>query len=75
MIPYFCMKNTNHALFISIGITVVVCIIFGFLKNYTILKTKRAGLYGAAQTLIMGAAAAGVSYGIVYGVDHSSLAV
>lgn len=73
MIPYFAMKNTNHALFISIGITVVVCITFGFFKNYAILKTKRAGLYGAAQTLIVGALAAGTSYGIVYGVDHSNI--
>lgn len=73
MIPYFAMKNTNHALFISIGITVVICITFGFLKNYAILKTKRAGLYGAAQTLIVGALAAGTSYGIVYGVDHSNI--
>ncbi|KAJ5432612.1 Vacuolar iron transporter 1 [Penicillium daleae] len=74
MIPYFAIKNTNHALFISIGITVVVCIIFGFSKNYAILKTKRAGFYGAAQTLLVGALAAGTSYGIVYGVDHSSIA-
>jgi VIT1/CCC1 family predicted Fe2+/Mn2+ transporter len=74
MIPYFAIKNTNHALFISIGITVVVCIVFGFSKNYAILKTKRAGFYGAAQTLLVGALAAGTSYGIVYGVDHSSIA-
>jgi VIT1/CCC1 family predicted Fe2+/Mn2+ transporter len=73
MIPYFIMTNVTHALFISIGITVVVCITFGFFKNYAVLKTKRAGLYGAAQTLFVGTIAAGTSYGIVYGVDHSSL--
>ncbi|KAJ5489375.1 Vacuolar iron transporter 1 [Penicillium diatomitis] len=73
MIPYFAMKNTTHALFISIGITIVVCILFGFLKNFAIIKTKRAGFYGAAQTLIVGAIAAGTSYGIVYGVDHSNI--
>ena len=73
MIPYFVMKNTTHGLFVSIGITVVVCLLFGFFKNFAILKSKRAGFYGAAQTLLVGAIAAGTSYGIVYGVDHSNI--
>lgn len=73
MIPYFAMHNVLHALFVSIGITVVVLISFGFIKNYIVIKTKRAGFYGAAQTLLVGAIAAGTSYGIVYGIDHSNL--
>ncbi|KAJ5812619.1 hypothetical protein N7474_008920 [Penicillium riverlandense] len=73
MIPYFAMHNVLHALFISIGITVVTLISFGFVKNYVVIKTKRAGFYGAAQTLLVGAIAAGTSYGIVYGLDRSNL--
>jgi VIT1/CCC1 family predicted Fe2+/Mn2+ transporter len=73
MIPYFVMHKVLHALFVSIGITVVILISFGFVKNYVVIKTKRAGLYGAAQTLLVGAIAAGTSYGIVYGIDHSNL--
>ncbi|KAJ6093573.1 Vacuolar iron transporter 1 [Penicillium sp. IBT 16267x] len=73
MIPYFVMSNVLHALFVSIGITVIVLISFGFIKNYTVIKTKRAGFYGAGQTLLVGAIAAGTSYGIVYGIDHSNL--
>jgi VIT1/CCC1 family predicted Fe2+/Mn2+ transporter len=73
--PYFATKNTTHALFVSIAISIFVCLVFGFLKYYAILKAKRAGLYGALQTLLMGALAAGTSYGIVYGVDRSNIAV
>lgn len=73
MIPYFAMHDVVHALFVSIGITIVVLISFGFIKNYVVIKSKRAGFYGAAQTLLIGVIAAGTSYGIVYGVDHSHL--
>ena len=34
MIPYFIMSNVTHALFVSIAVTVVVLILFGFAKNY-----------------------------------------
>jgi VIT1/CCC1 family predicted Fe2+/Mn2+ transporter len=74
MIPYFAMQNVTHALFISIGITFVVLTAFGFIKNYMTIGTKRSGLYGAVQTVIVGALAAGTSYGIVYGIDHSNIA-
>src|ERR1700738_2268638 len=59
MIPYFAMNNVTHALFVSIGITVVILLVFGFIKNYVTIKTKRAGFYGAVQTLIIGVLAAG----------------
>ena len=65
MIPYFAMTYVTHALFVSIGITVVILLVFGFVKNYITIKTKRAGFYGAIQTLFIGVLAAGTSYGIV----------
>jgi VIT1/CCC1 family predicted Fe2+/Mn2+ transporter len=69
MIPYFAMKNVTHALFVSIGITVVILLGFGFVKNYITIKTKRSGFYGAVQTLAIGILAAGTSYGIVRALD------
>lgn len=74
MIPYFAMTNVTHALFVSIGITFVILVAFGFTKNYIMIKTTRSGLWGAVQTLIVGTLAAGTSYGIVYGIDHSNIA-
>lgn len=69
MIPYFAMTDVTHALFVSIGITVVVLLAFGFTKNYITVKTKRSGIYGAVQTLAVGVLAAGTSYGIVRALD------
>lgn len=71
MVPYFAMHRVVDALFVSIGITVVILLAFGFIKNYVTVKTKRSGFYGAVQTLLVGVLAAGTSYGIVYGIDHS----
>lgn len=73
MIPYFAMNDVTHALFVSIGITVVILLIFGFVKNYVTIRTKRAGAYGALQTLCIGALAAATSYGIVRGINSSSI--
>lgn len=69
MIPYFAVTNVTHALFISIGITVVVLLAFGFIKNSITVKSKRSGFYGALQTLAIGVFAAGTSYGIVRALD------
>jgi VIT1/CCC1 family predicted Fe2+/Mn2+ transporter len=72
MIPYFAMANVTHALFVSIGITVVILLVFGFVKNWITIRTKKAGVYGALQTLCVGALAAGASYGIVRAVDRGN---
>src|SRR5436190_10415801 len=61
MIPYFAMTNVTHALFVSIAITVVILLVFGYIKNYVTIRTKRAGFYGALQTLFIGVLAAGTS--------------
>jgi hypothetical protein len=65
------MKNVTHALFISIGITAVILLSFGYIKNVVSVGTKRSGAYGALQTLIVGALAAGASYGIVRAIDSA----
>jgi VIT1/CCC1 family predicted Fe2+/Mn2+ transporter len=69
MIPYFAMTDVIHALFVSIAITFVILLAFGYIKNYIAIKTKRAGFYGALQTMLIGVLAAGTSYGIVRGLN------
>ena len=72
MIPYFAIKQVTHALFVSIGITVIILLGFGYVKNWVTIGTKRAGAYGALQTLVIGALAAGASYGIVRAIDSTN---
>ncbi|KAK6067394.1 vacuolar iron transporter (integral membrane protein DUF125) [Seiridium cupressi] len=69
MIPYFLMEKATEALFVSVGITVIVLLIFGYIKNWVMIRNKRAGMRGALQTLIIGALAAGTSYVIVRALD------
>jgi len=69
MIPYFVMDNVTHALFVSIAITAVVLLVFGYIKNWVTVGTKKSAVFGAFQTLIVGAFAAAASYGIVRALD------
>lgn len=72
MIPYFAISTVNKALFVSIGITAVMLLVFGYVKAIATGETsRRMGLWGALETLLIGATAAGVSYGIVKGVDSA----
>jgi predicted membrane protein (TIGR00267 family) len=71
MIPYFAVKNVNTALFISIVITIIILLIFGYTKSIITGTGQKSALISAAQTLAVGAVAAGASYGIVRGVDAS----
>ena len=72
MIPYFAFQhNVNHALFTSIGITAVVLVAFGYVKALVTGTSHRDAAWSALQTLTIGALAAGVSYGIVRGVNES----
>jgi len=71
MVPYFAVKNVNTALFISIAITVIILIGFGYTKAIITGTTQKGAVYSAVQTLIVGALAAGASYGIVRGVNAS----
>lgn len=73
MIPYFVFKNSiTHALFVSIGITAAVLILFGIVRSRVIGGTLRDQAETAAMTLILGTVAAGASYGIVYAVNRAS---
>ncbi|KAH8909414.1 vacuolar iron transporter [Coniochaeta sp. PMI_546] len=69
MIPYFAMSDATKALFVSIGITVVILLAFGYIKSWITIKSKRAAGRGALQTLFIGALAAATSYGIVRAID------
>ena len=69
MIPYFVMELAREALFVSVGITFVVLLGFGYVKSYVTIRTHRAGVWGAVQTLVIGLLAAGTSYGIVRTLD------
>lgn len=69
------MTNVTHALFISIGITVVILISFGYLKAKITDLPRKACLKSAAQTLLVGSLAAGTSYGIVRAINSKGGAV
>jgi VIT1/CCC1 family predicted Fe2+/Mn2+ transporter len=72
MIPYFIFtKNVNHALFISIAVTAVVLIAFGFIKSKFAGTGTKDACIGSLQTLILGGIAAGVAYGVVEAVNSS----
>ncbi|KAG5918994.1 hypothetical protein E4U31_005712 [Claviceps sp. LM219 group G6] len=72
MIPYFVLENVANALVVSVAVTVVVLLAFGYVKNYVAIRNHRAGLWGAAQTLVIGVLAAGTSYVIVKGLDRGT---
>lgn len=69
MIPYFALRNVVHALFVSIGVTFVILLTFGYTKALFTGTTHRDAAWSAAQTLAIGAVAAGTSYGIVRAVN------
>jgi predicted membrane protein (TIGR00267 family) len=70
MVPYFIFHNINHALFTSIGITVVILLVFGYFKAILTGCSKKDAVLSALQTLMVGVLAAGASYGIVRGVNQ-----
>jgi len=69
MIPYFAIKNVTHALFVSIGVTIVILLAFGYIKAIITGMGRRSAVASAFQTLAVGIAAAGASYGIVRGIE------
>jgi len=71
MIPYFVIRHTTTALFISIGITAFILIVFGFLKAKYVGCTLQQSIQSAVLTLGVGVAAAGTSYGIVRAIQGS----
>ena len=71
MIPYFAIRQVTLALFVSIGITAVILLAFGFVKAKLTGTGHKDAIWSAAQTLLIGAVAAGVAYGIVRAVDST----
>jgi VIT1/CCC1 family predicted Fe2+/Mn2+ transporter len=65
MVPYFTAEHINTALMISIGIATAMLFTFGYLKSIVTGVSRYAALYGSLETFLIGAAAAGGSYGIV----------
>ncbi|KAK2473433.1 hypothetical protein H9L39_15608 [Fusarium oxysporum f. sp. albedinis] len=63
MVPYFTTKHINTALFASIGVTCVMLCIFGYGKAIITGLSRRSAVYGSLETLLVGAIAAGASYG------------
>lgn len=72
MIPYFAIQAVNTALFVSIGITAAILLIFGYVKAIVTGNKRNGALYSALQTLLIGASAAAVSYGVVRGIDSAN---
>lgn len=71
MIPYFAFPNVDHALFTSIGITVLILLLFGYAKAHITGCNPRDCVMSALHTLLVGVVAAGVSYGIVKGINSA----
>ncbi|EME82964.1 uncharacterized protein MYCFIDRAFT_137140 [Pseudocercospora fijiensis CIRAD86] len=71
MIPYFATRRVSEALIASIGITSIILLAFGYTKSRVTGCSQRDSALGALQTLFIGGAAAGVSYGIVKGINSS----
>lgn len=70
MIPYFAYHDVLHALYTSIGISVVILLLFGYVKAIVTGTRRKEACMSALQTLIVGAIAAGTAYGIVRGVNE-----
>ncbi|CAO3678986.1 unnamed protein product [Umbelopsis ramanniana] len=70
LIPYFFLQNAFDALYISIGVTLTTLMIFGYIKS--LLVSPRTAFKGALQTLVIGAIAAGASFGIVKAIPEGT---
>ena len=70
LLPYFIIGDLHHALFTSIGVSILVLLVFGYVKA-AIIGTKRwDAIMSALQTLLVGVAAAATSYAIVRTVNE-----
>ncbi len=73
MIPYFAIRHVKTALFVSIGLTGAILILFGYAKSLFSGVNGRQSIISAIQTLGIGATAAAASYGIVRAVDTGGM--
>lgn len=78
LLPYIIIHNVHTALFVSIGVTAGLLVIFGIVKqHYSGARTGIKGYtYGAISTLLVGSMAAAASWGIVRAIEsHGSSSV
>jgi hypothetical protein len=73
MIPYFIFAHTLTALYVSIGISAVVLFLFGIVRARLIGASFKDQCMSAGMTMLLGGVAAGVSYGVVYGINQSHI--
>ena len=78
IIPYFAVKQHEvlEALYWSIGIMAVVLVLFGYIKTCAVAgwggkANIKAGLRGAAEMVIVGAAAAGLSVALIHAINSA----
>ncbi|KAI8639543.1 Ccc1 family [Parasitella parasitica] len=64
LLPYCFFEDSMFALYISVAVTFLTLLVFGYIKSR--LVNPNGAVWGAVQTLLIGAIAAGASYGIVY---------
>ncbi|KAJ8659692.1 hypothetical protein O0I10_004671 [Lichtheimia ornata] len=64
LLPYIFIEESTFALYISVAVTFLTLLIFGYVKSR--LVNPKGAIKGAFQTLLIGAIAAGASYSIVY---------
>lgn len=76
LIPYFCVKKNQVllALWISIGIMVVALFLFGYSKTLILAekdrdKSTRKAVVGGIEMIVVGGVAAGVTFGVVHGIN------
>ncbi len=69
IIPCFVINDIDRALFVSIGITCIVLLLFGYYKAIITGTRRRRAVYSAFKTLGIRALTVAVSYGIIKGVS------
>lgn len=67
MTPYFFVANVETGLFWSIGVTLLILLLFGLAKTHFTGATGgvRGYAWGAVSTMLVGGVAAGAAFGIV----------
>ncbi|KAI9017909.1 Ccc1 family [Phycomyces nitens] len=63
LLPYLFLEDAMLALYVSVAVTSLTLLVFGYVKSK--LVNPDGAFMGAVQTLLIGAVAAGASYGIV----------
>jgi VIT1/CCC1 family predicted Fe2+/Mn2+ transporter len=71
LFPYFFIQETTLALGVSVGITLLALLIFGYIKSVVIGMRRSLALWKAVQTMFVGAVAAAVAFGVTKAIPMS----